>query len=465
MFRLIYYILILFFIITLTDKIYSQSEFVFIDKYEKNTSILSQSDSILTVNGSWIRLNNLPSHLIGVNAFYNSINNKIFICGGLNSNFISTDTCYWYDITSNTFQIASYLPQGRWAGKLVKVKNDLFLISSRASSTGLPDGIVYKYSLLNNIWSVYDTMPLQKVYESAVSVLNDSLIIIIGGSTNGFIQPKNNVWVYNPFNNNWIQTSSIPVNITTAHSEIYESENDTSIFVYGGYNSSGFLNTVYKGRIFYLNDTLRINWSLFTYTPDGIGAYRVSGAKWKDDLLFGPAMNSSLSLNNIWGLSFSEETGYWTKFTPGTIDTTANISSFAVKSDLDSNYFYVFGGFKNPNFLNAAQRYSFKTPPPIKIINNQHNIPASFKLYQNYPNPFNPNTKIKFDYLKLNNLNEVILKIYDISGKILYHYIFTNLKTGTYEIEIDMQNCSSGIYFYSLADGNSIKTQKMILIK
>gem|GEM_PF-6644759 len=43
-------------------------------------------------------------------------------------------------------------------------------------------------------------------------------------------------------------------------------------------------------------------------------------------------------------------------------------------------------------------------------------IPIEYKLYQNYPNPFNPKTNIKFDLYKNSN---IVLSIYDISGKLI----------------------------------------------
>lgn len=96
----------------------------------------------------------------------------------------------------------------------------------------------------------------------------------------------------------------------------------------------------------------------------------------------------------------------------------------------------------------------------VKNISSQ--VPPDFKLNQNYPNPFNPVTTIRF---AIPVKSFVSLKIYDISGKMVQEGVSEYLNPGTYEYQVNGNNLSSGIYFYSLTgDGISI-TKKMILAK
>ena len=74
-----------------------------------------------------------------------------------------------------------------------------------------------------------------------------------------------------------------------------------------------------------------------------------------------------------------------------------------------------------------------------------HEIPESFSLAQNYPNPFNPNTVISF---QIPVTAFAIVKIYDISGNEIQTLINEQLKPGSYEVEFDGTNFSSGVYFY-----------------
>lgn len=88
--------------------------------------------------------------------------------------------------------------------------------------------------------------------------------------------------------------------------------------------------------------------------------------------------------------------------------------------------------------------------------------PASHMLYQNYPNPFNPCTKIRF---QLSEAGNVIIKVFDITGRELSTLINDRLQPGTYETTFDGSKLSSGIYFYSINTGVFSQTKKMVLIR
>jgi len=96
-------------------------------------------------------------------------------------------------------------------------------------------------------------------------------------------------------------------------------------------------------------------------------------------------------------------------------------------------------------------------------------IPNGYHLSQNYPNPFNPNTKIRFQLPKSGFAN---MTVYDILGREIATLVNEELSPGTYEVNWDASNYSSGIYFYTLnagepsVDGQVYKeTKKMLLIK
>ena len=94
-------------------------------------------------------------------------------------------------------------------------------------------------------------------------------------------------------------------------------------------------------------------------------------------------------------------------------------------------------------------------------------IPEGFKVYQNYPNPFNPSTQFPIDLSKEAN---VTLKIFNITGKIIYEHTVLSMKPGTYNNNTpfiwDAHGYPSGIYIYSfeLSTGE-IDFNKLMLIK
>ncbi|RPI16144.1 MAG: T9SS C-terminal target domain-containing protein [Ignavibacteriae bacterium] len=90
------------------------------------------------------------------------------------------------------------------------------------------------------------------------------------------------------------------------------------------------------------------------------------------------------------------------------------------------------------------------------------NIPDRFVLEQNYPNPFNPNTIIKFS---IPNAGNVKLTVFDITGRIVSIIADEEMKAGSYSVDFNASNLSSGIYFYKIEAGSFVETKKMTLIK
>jgi hypothetical protein len=103
----------------------------------------------------------------------------------------------------------------------------------------------------------------------------------------------------------------------------------------------------------------------------------------------------------------------------------------------------------------------------ITAIGNHEKEIKVFSLSQNYPNPFNPSTKIKFDIPAdgKGQTADVKIIVYDITGKQVSVLVNQKFKPGSYEVEWDGINFTSGIYFYKLQTADYTETKKMVLIK
>jgi hypothetical protein len=86
----------------------------------------------------------------------------------------------------------------------------------------------------------------------------------------------------------------------------------------------------------------------------------------------------------------------------------------------------------------------------------------SYALEQNYPNPFNPSTLIRYQIPIGRNVS---LKVYDILGNEVAVLVNDYRDAGSYEVEFNSDQLSSGIFFYTLSSGNYTATKKMILIR
>jgi hypothetical protein len=92
---------------------------------------------------------------------------------------------------------------------------------------------------------------------------------------------------------------------------------------------------------------------------------------------------------------------------------------------------------------------------------NRH-IPSEFILLQNYPNPFNAQTMIRYD---LPAASDVTLDIFDILGRRIETLVNNMQAAGHYEIIWNPENRATGVYFCRMKTGDSVKTQKMLLVR
>ncbi len=109
----------------------------------------------------------------------------------------------------------------------------------------------------------------------------------------------------------------------------------------------------------------------------------------------------------------------------------------------------------NINFNLDVYRGESVTSPVNSVVDN-------FTLNQNYPNPFNPSTNINFT---IPTTGIVKLTVFNSLGKEVSKLVNDLMEPGSYSVQFNAQNLSSGIYYYTLQIGNNTITKKMNLIK
>ncbi len=123
--------------------------------------------------------------------------------------------------------------------------------------------------------------------------------------------------------------------------------------------------------------------------------------------------------------------------------------------------------------INLREKASIIQATPYDILVTKHsaskssiNQPDKFYLSQNFPNPFNNETKLIF-YIPYRT--NVLITVYDILGNKVREIMDEVLVPDLYEITINGERLSSGIYFYQLiaTDGSDqfTQTKKMVLLK
>lgn len=98
----------------------------------------------------------------------------------------------------------------------------------------------------------------------------------------------------------------------------------------------------------------------------------------------------------------------------------------------------------------------------ISGITNLTELVSNYELSQNYPNPFNPETNINFS---IPVSSQVSLKIYNVNGQEVAALVNERLNAGSYKVDWNAVNFTSGIYYYTIKTEGFIQTKKMLLIK
>jgi len=101
-------------------------------------------------------------------------------------------------------------------------------------------------------------------------------------------------------------------------------------------------------------------------------------------------------------------------------------------------------------------------PEFLAVHQTPNLIPDKFDLSQNYPNPFNPTTNIK---VSLSHPGIMSLTIFNVLGQIVQVVDRGYRQAGEYTFDVSLDRFASGVYFYTLQQGSSSITKKMLLLK
>jgi|GEM_PF-3310720 len=175
-----------------------------------------------------------------------------------------------------------------------------------------------------------------------------------------------------------------------------------------------------------------------------------------------------------------------------------DISGSVIRSAMtDASGNYALSGLEMQNYTLIATKVNYQTfthdlsmgdgGASTKVINltlisvitsikedSDTDAPLEYRLSQNYPNPFNPVTKISYavpvNEKGIHTLYSVNLKVYDVLGNIVADLVQTHQPAGSYSVNFDASNLSSGIYFYRLdISGANVRNfsdiKKMVLLR
>lgn len=316
-----------------------------------------------------------------------------------------------------------------WDVESVLINNEVYLVS------GWPSGAaaLRKYNMVSGQWQyLADSPNLTQDWGITAEHLN-GLIYLFNSS--------GEVFEYNISSNSWnTKTTNLATGTWDLSSILFQNE----IYIIGWDDSS-----------FYKYTPASDSWTELAKSPYQVGAcaigiidnlvYCVGGNSDGDS----PADYRSVIVYDItsdsWNTDSLQISGkrHW-------MATAAYLGGLYVLGGIDST----------ANSVNIVEEIV-----PQGTSTNLENIsqnPTGFGLGQNYPNPFNATTIIPFS---ISAKQQIRIEIFDITGNNLSTISDKVYSAGDHSVHWDASEWASGIYFYRISAGKSMRTGKMILMK
>ena len=357
------------------------------------------------------------------------------------------------NVLNGVFSLAIDSNNCKWIGTssvgLLKF-NDTSWTVYNTSNSGLPDNEVRSLAIDNNNikwigtenglakfdganWTVYNTSnsPLPSNYIYAIAI-DDSSNLWIGAYLGGLVKYDGTNWtIYNTLNSGLPSDLIICITIDGSNNK-WIGTYWSGLAKFDGTNWEVFNNANWGVYCLEVNtvciDSDNVKWiGLGSWVFPGNynigGLVKYNGIEWT----VYDTSNTILPDNYIESIAID---GYGNKWI-GTIG-----SGIAV---------YREGGVVNVEEQSKTSVSSFK-----------------FTLSQNFPNPFNPVTTIKYS---VPNTSHISMVVYNILGREIQTLVKEEKQPGTYTVQFDGSNLSSGVYFYVMRADNFIETKKFVLLK
>lgn len=325
--------------------------------------------------------------------------------------------------------------------------------------------------------NVIDSLYLPEIYgkEIVFSTGGDTIFYVPSGGINASTIDGELLWSYSLGNN-----SGVPV-----------VDNNNKIYLYGSQSGNRFLYCINpNGTVnwqFPFSNTFEYfeNYSSPTIDRDGNIIFQTStddsgyvysvnyygNLNWKTTL--GHYGNDGAFINHglvcdaegkiYCGSSLGLSTNFWCLDSDGTILWKLDLEGYEYDTSpaIGSDGTLYIGTHLSSTFQNHVRNLIAIRDTVTSVGNNEKEI-FNYKLELNYPNPFNALTHIRYS---IPQSGMVSLKVYDILGNEVYVLVNNYQSVGKYDFMFEVNNLSSGIYFYQLTSGNYSETKKLILLK
>jgi hypothetical protein len=325
---------------------------------------------------------------------------------------------------------------------VLQIVTQLFLFKNSVSQNLIQNGSFENYTNVDCTYGGFDngTSPFNHVLDNWYSYNSPDYFNIVCPNVGWYSLPSN-IFGY----------SSAKQGGAVAGIEVFAGGGETKEYIYQQLSAPLDAGKMYCIN-FYVSRADRIPFAI-----KNIGAYISSST---------PAMVTNFYINVIPQVEnqngFISDTTHWTQIqgcftaiggeqyiTIGNFNSNSNTDTLRIQS---TNPLTGTGNDVGYYYIDDVSLYD-----PLTVGVNELKISHKFNVF---PNPNNGNMELNYD---LGNYDKAVMKLYDVTGKLVNTYKLQNTKG---IMSMNEQNLYNGIYFYHILVGEKIiKTDKVVIIK
>lgn len=297
-----------------------------------------------------------------------------------------------------------------------------------------------------------------------------------------------NIWKYNCYS--WLYSSSqivqstIVFDSTDINGTIYLTRN-TNCLEQGG-PPPGYVN-LFSTCNFIIKDSNYVYCDRERFTPPGIMneyylKYKLDACLGETWIVYEDSISPSYfefvigKIINVDTISFyssyaiSKEILYYSTSDTSDTSTSNRIFSEIIASDIGiiqyGSAILYWTGFDLLGAIINGEVIGDTTGIIMQVSSNK-DITKNFTLFQNYPNPFNSSTNVKYE---LQRAGKVVIKIYDIFGRLVNELLNKDQLPGSYNItwdgkDLNSHQVSSGFYYIRISSNDQKQSMRMLIIR
>ena len=425
--------------------------------------------------GTWAYMANYPASLCGIAAAWDG-GDFIYAAGG----DAAALNAYKYSISGNVWTPIANMPSPqRYCGGAF-VQGKFYCVGGYQSPT-----VMNCYDPASNSWTVAAPIPGGTTYFTTFSTtFNDNYVIIIGGAGQGGTwPPSNQVLLYDPLTNTWMNETPLPEAVGVQPARYYGVGNAISA---GGNNGSVDVTITNLGVNFPGGEPpIPLDMEVIL-TPVGLPITLPASGGTLEFNIEVTNNEPTTSNANVWtmvtlpnGSEYGPLINVFMGFAPNFNGSRDRFQAVPASAP-SGNYTYDSYVGIYPNFIWDEDHFEFSKSATdnggpifsewehwgesfdeITGISESYS-PDNFTLHGAYPNPFNPTTSIEYDLVESVSVH---LAVYDISGRLVATLVDGVMPAGAHVATMNGTNLSSGVYLVNMTAGHYNASTKVVLMK